>query len=240
MNDQEIFEIMEKSRQALSRIKKYKASTEKDPLKLLHETLQKAHMGQDLFEPYDALSWEGKVRVDMLYFEALLQKLDCSQVESLQEALGVYFRNIRQIYEHVNIKPEIYGKDISIFILEDSNEQARQKISNVIYEYLDKYFYKLSPEQRVNKYQDTCTEFAKQLIMEGNDPDKAIEFAIKTRIVENLLTKIAFPFASWSRIKFLTESEDYGRVFDQSALIDLVESFERRVHSLAKIISAIV
>lgn len=239
INEEQCFDFMNEARQALRKTKNHN-SQKKDPMVVLSESLQKAHMGQEFFEPYDSLSWEGKVRVDMLYCDQLLQKLDSTIVESVQNALGKYFKNIRQIYEHVNIKPEIYGKGVDINILEMSNEQCQQKLSNVIYEYLDTNFYSLSVDIRKEKYQEESRELAKTLIAEGADPDDAITFAVKTAVMENLLIKMAFPFAAWSRIKFLSESEDYGKVFDQETLVSLVESFEKKVHSLARVVAAVI
>lgn len=239
LNEQENLDIMIESRKALQKIKNSKFE-KKDPLKVLSENLQNIYMGQDFFDPYDGLVWEGKVKVDMLYYDQLLQKLDEASVESLQTALGSYFRNIRQIYEFVNLKPEVYGKGIDFTILEMSNEQCKQKLSNVIYEYLDNNFYKLQPELRQMKYQEESRELAKTLISEGVDAEEAISFAIKTTVMENLLTKIAFPFAVWSRIQYLTESDDYREVFDQDSLIGLVESFKEKTHAMAKIVAAVI
>ena len=138
LNEQENLDLMLESREALRKLRNNKIE-KRDPLKVISESLQKIHMGQDFFEQYDALIWEGKVKVDMLYYDQLFQKLDESQIIPLQDALGAYFKNIRQIYEYVNLKPEIYGNGVNETILEMSNEQCRQKLSNVIYEYLDNF-----------------------------------------------------------------------------------------------------
>ena len=102
------------------------------------------------------------------------------------------------------------------------------------------YFYKLSPEKRVEKYIETSRELCKNLINEGVEPAEAIEFSVKSTVMEGLLTKIAFPFATWSRIQYLLESEDYGKVFDQKALTELVESFQKKVESISKIVAVVI
>jgi hypothetical protein len=239
LNEQEIMDLMIESQNALHKLKKNKIQ-KKDPLQMISESLQSVNMGQNFFEPYDTLIWEGKVRVDMLYYDQLLQKLDETTVIPLQSALGAYFRNIREIYEFVNLRPEVYGKGVDFSILEMNNEQCKMKLSNVIYEYLDNKFYSLTPESRQKKYQDQSHELSKQLISEGVDADEAISFAIKTTIMEDLLTKIAFPFSVWSRIQYLTESNDYREVFDQDSLISLVESFKNKVHAMAKIVATVI
>ncbi len=239
LTEQEQFNMMNESAAALRKMKNEKV-IKRDPLKVLSENLQSINIGSDLFESFDSSSWEGKVKVDVLYFEQLLQKLNEEQVNLVESALNVYFKDIRLIYEFVNLKPEIYGKNINTKILEDSNEVSQQKLSSVIYEYLDSYFYGLAPEKRVDKYIETSRELTKTLINEGVEAEEAIEFSVKTTVMENLLTKIAFPFATWSRIHYLIESEDYGKVFDRKALIDLVESFQNKVGSISKIVAAVI
>ena len=116
----------------------------------------------------------------------------------------------------------------------------RQALSTVIFEYFDRSFYSLSEEQRKDKYLEVSRELSKQLISEGTTPEDAIAFSTKVSIVENLLQKIAFPFSVWSRIGYLTESEDYRKVFDQEALVELVDNFKSKIHSLSKVIAAVV
>ncbi len=230
-------DVMKDAQVALSKIQECKEK-KKDPITIIQEGIAKATAGSEFFEPYDALIWEGKVKIDMLYFDQFLQKLDES--EELSSALGSYFKNIRQIYEFVNLKPEIYGKRLTFDILEKSNEAQHQLVSTIIYEYFDKCFYSLTPEQRSEKYLEPSRELAKTLINEGVSPEEAIAYSTKVNIVETLLVKIAFPFAVKSRIDYLLESEDYRRVFDQEALVELVDSFNKKVHNIAKVIAATV
>lgn len=231
------FDAMIESQAALRKIHESQ-SKKRDHMEIIQEGIQKATAGSEFFEPYDSLLWEGKVKVDMLYFDQLLQKLEES--EQIYNALGNYFKNIRQIYEFVNLKPEIYGKGLDYTLIEKSNEEQHQILSNVIYEYFDKNFYSLSVDQRKQKYLEESRDLAKKLISEGVEPEEAISFSTKSCIVETLLQKIAFPFAVWSRINYLTESDDYRKVFDQEALVELVDDFQKKVRSLSKVVAAVV
>lgn len=231
------FDAMVESKKALQKIQESKTK-KRDSLEIIQEGIQKATAGSEFFESYDSLLWEGKLKVDMLYFNQLLQKLEES--EQIYGALGGYFKNIRQIYEFVNLKPEIYGKGLDYTILEKSNEIQHQLLSTIIYEYFDKNFYSLSTAQRKEKYLEESRELAKQLISEGTEPEQAISFSTKVSIVETLLQKIAFPFSVWSRINYLTESDDYRKVFDQETLVNLVDTFKNQVHSMSKIVAAVV
>jgi hypothetical protein len=228
---------MNESRQALLKLKESQTN-KKAPIKIIQEGISKSSAGSQYFEEYDQLLWEGKVKVDMLYLDQLLQKIEES--EDIYKALGNYFKTIRQIYEFVNIKPEIYGKNVNFTILEKSNETQKQILSNIIYEYFDRNFYNLTTEQRRVKYLEESRELSKKLIAEGVDLEDAVSFSTKVCIVESLLQKIAFPFASWSRINYLTESDDYRKVFDQDNLIALVNTFKNNANSLAKVIASIV
>lgn len=231
------FDAMSESRKALQRIQEAK-TRKKDRFEIIQEGITKATAGSEFFEAYDSILWEGKVKIDMLYFDQFLQKLEES--EQIYSALGEYFKNIRQIYEFVNLKPEIYGKGLDYTILEKSNEAQKQTLSTIIYEYFDKNFYSLTPIQRKEKYLEESRELAKSLITEGVEPEEAITFSAKVCIVETLLQKIAFPFSVWSRINYLIESDDYRKIFDQESLVDLVDSFNKKVHSLSKVVSAVV
>jgi len=230
-------DMMKDAKAALVKIQEAKIK-KKDHLQLIQEGVAKVSTGSEFFEAYDSLIWEGKVKVDMLYFDQFLQKLEES--DELVKALGNYFRNIRQIYEFVNLKPEIYGKGLTFEILEKSNEAQKQTMSTIIYEYFDKSFYALTPDQRTARYLDKSRELAKTLISEGTSPEEAIAYSTKVNIVENLLMKIAFPFAVKARIDYLVESDDYRKVFDQEALVNLVESFNTKVYNIAKVVAAVV
>ncbi len=230
-------DVMKDAKSALIKIQEAKEK-KKDHMTIIQEGITKATAGADFFESYDALIWEGKVKVDMLYFDQFLQKLEES--DELYKALGSYFKNIRQIYEFVNLKPEIYGKGLTFEILEKSNEVQRQTLSTIIYEYFDKSFYSLTPEQRTEKYLEKSRELSKTLISEGANPEEAIAYSTKVNIVENLLIRVAFPFAVKSRIDYLIESADYRKVFDQETLVELVESFNSKVHNIAKVVAAVV
>jgi hypothetical protein len=165
MEEDNSYLLMEESFKALQKIKSEK-ELHKDPLKEFTEALQMSSVGSDFFEPYDSLIWEGKVKVDLIYLEQLLQKMDDQYSELIHEVLSKYFKNVREIYEFINIKPEIYGQKIDFSILEESNEKKSVKISNVIYEFLDRNFYSLSPEKRQERYLETSKELVKTLLNE--------------------------------------------------------------------------
>ncbi len=237
--DETSLEIMKASRQALEKIQESK-SEKVDVLTEAREIAKQKDMGRHMFDPYDSLAFESKIRVDMMYYDQLLQKLDNELHEGVEQVLTSLFTNIRKIYEFVNIKPEIFGAGITHEILNESIEKSQRRLSKAIFDSLDRHFYKLSPDQRKDKYLEESRELIRQLIKDGTEHDDAIGLGIKVTVLENLLRNIAFPFACWARISNLVESETYGKVFDQSALVDLVESFEKKIHSVAKIVAVCI
>ncbi len=196
--------------------------------------------GRAFYDPYDSLAFEGKLRVDMMYFNQLFKKLDEGQTQKVEEAMTSFFKAVREIYEFVNIKPEIFGKNIDVDIIDESIDRAEQRITEVIHNNLDNNFYKLNQEQRKERYYDTSKHTIKTVMESGVEPDDAIKYGVKVAVLENLIRSISFPFACWSRVKHLTEDIDYGRVFEQDKLIEHVEDFEKKVYNLSKIVAVCV
>lgn len=236
-NNNDDHQVIVETRQALNRLKESNAVKAKTPFDSFKENFDRFDRGREFFEEYDMIAYEGKVKVDAMYYNQLLQKLDESHSELVQGAIGKLYKTVHDIYEHINICPEIYGRDISVNILSESIEGSRSKLSKVIAEYLNTNFYKLDKYARMEKYQDAATSHASKLISEGQDPDESIAYSVKMVVVEGLLRKIAFPGNTWTRVQYLNESESYGAVFDQEALNEHVAKFEEKLHNIARIVA---
>lgn len=240
-DDTEI-EIMEQSQEALYNMRLAHEDKPKSLYDEIKENKSKVDYGQYLYDEYDLLAFEGKVKVDMMYYDHIFQSLQGTdafpQVESLITNL---YKNINQIYEFINIKPMIYGNNIDDSLLTESIESIDTKLSNVVYEFLDLQFYKLSPEQRREKYYDNSLDYIKETI-ESHDTDinTAIEHGVKSLVIEDLLTNIAFPFSIKCRINSLLVNEDYGKVFEQDELSKLNESIYTQIRQLSKIAAACI
>jgi len=234
-------EIMEIARKAIFQEKAYENQhPKKSVLMEVNEKIESMDFGRDLYEAYDNVTFEGKVAVDLLYYKHMLEKLDETYSKDVQELLAQTYRTVKNIYEFVNIKPTVYGKGIDVTILENSIESVEKRLSNVLMETIDNLFYSLSPEKRIDKYSDRAIPLAKKLILEQNDPEESLQFSIKSCILEDVLVKIAFPGINWMRVKHLSESEDFGLVFDQEKLVDLVETFSKQIKNLSNYLAASV
>ena len=97
-------ELMEASREALRKIKADNEENRKASLlDEVKETWVSATVAQQLFEEYDRDAFDQKSKVDILYYEQLLQKLDDQYVDYVHEALSSLFGVVKDIYEFINI-----------------------------------------------------------------------------------------------------------------------------------------
>ncbi len=240
-NEDQNYDIMIESKNTLRKLKTAKKNHDIDLVAELSEGFKKYDSGRDMYETYDILEFEGKSQVDMLYYEQLLKKItENDQINKIEGILTSLTKNVNQVYEISNLKPEIYGRKISVDILNDSHSESSSKISKQIYEFLDGNFYKLNVDQRNKKYFNEAAVISKKLITEGNDVDESIEYSVKCVVMENLLEKIAFPFSISSRINHLIESDIYSKVFDNTRLIDSVDNVNEDIRKLASIISVVI
>lgn len=238
-NEQEK-ELMLESRKALDSIRAHKKSENRNTFQEFKENWKKVDKGRHLFEEYESGTFEKKLKVDLMYYNQLLENLDENIKPQVEKLFSNMYKTVNSIYEFINIKPEIYGNGVNETILEDSYEHSRKKVSKVIYEYLDRSFYSLELEKRKDLYLEGSMETAKKLITEGNDIEESIAFSVKTLVMEGLLKKIAFPFTINSRINYLLEDESYAVIFEQDKLRELVDSFNNQVKKASKIISVCV
>jgi hypothetical protein len=233
----EMIEVRELAKDGLRKIVKARKE-EKTLLEGYEIAAKKVDRGRDLYESYDDIAFETKIRIDMIYYDQLLQKLDES-AEAEEHITNIY-KTVKEIYEHINIKPEIYGRGIDYQFLNESIADQKKTLANIIYEYINGNYYKLDTEKRKEKYLSESTQFAKELIQEGVDTDVAIQRGVKTVVMEGFLGRVAFPQPIQYRIKYLMEDESYGEVFDQASLIELWSKFKSQTADMAKIVSTVI
>ncbi|MFW6219380.1 MAG: hypothetical protein ACOC33_00800 [bacterium] len=233
-------QIMFDAKKKLMEEKYYNNLTNKDVLSEIREEIKHRDFAKNLYDPFDPIVCEGKLKIDGLYYQQLMKNLDEQYAPVAGKLMVELMSTVKQIYEFVNINPELYGKEITFDLFNETTSEINRKLSKCIFETLDVLFYKLTPEQRTEKYKEVSESFIKELIQEGSDTDDAITFGVKTTVMENLVTKISFPFTCWSRINYLTESSDYGLVFDQDTLIELVDKFRKDTKNLSKVIATCI
>jgi len=224
------------SRQELNKISRQK--NEKTIFEEKKEAQEKFNSAAHLYEEYDEVAFERKLRIESLFFEHLFESLDNSELK-LSEALGSFYKTVREIYEMINIEPESF-KQLNQSILTESISDQHDIFTKLITEHLESKFFSLSAEKRTAKYLNESKEYATKLISEGVEPEEALKHAIKTSVMESLIHDIAFTKPIQYRIKHLLEDEDYGKVFDQDQLANLWGTFKNKAHNLSRIVSLAV
>ncbi len=196
--------------------------------------------GRIFFEEYTKESFEGKMKVDLLYMDQLLQKLDQDKINEVESVIASLYKNVKELYEYMNIKPEIFGKNINESVINESTESIRSTLSKNIYNFLSKRFYDLPIEERENVYYERVKEESKDMILEGEEAKEVVEFAIKKCLMEDLLNNICFPFSARARLNYILEDEAYGAIFDQDELKNVYDDFNKKVNNVSKIVAVCV
>lgn len=232
MNDFYITESVE-ARKALQEIKRKK--NQKTIEEEVRELQLKFKREESLYEEYDNAVFTTKLRLDSLFYESILSNLP-EETTGLEEAVASFYKTVRNLYEVVNIKPESHKLLNSNILVESINDQEKT-FKKIIREHLNNKYYKYTLDERKEKYLDKATPYAEELIREGVNADEAIGVAIKTIILESLVKNIAIPRIIQSRINYLCEDADYGKVFDQEHLKSLWTSFNNKATDMAKILA---
>jgi len=220
-------------KQALAR--KDQSNEIKTHNEFLFETTLKYNKIKSTFEEFDPCIFESKLRIDTMFYNKLLKNLDETHLPAIEKLVIDIYGTVKNIYEFVNVKPEIY-KDLTPSFLNLNESESEAIVHNYIYEFLDNEYYNLPLQKRYDRYFNNCKDFAADLIQEGVSPNTAIVHTLKTALMETFLKKITFPFV-YPYIKSMCEDIDFGIVFDQEKLVDNVTLFENKIHKMARIIA---
>jgi len=221
-------EIRQKATDALKRIRGQRIQENKDiPFKRPRFEM--------IFEEYDDSAFKEKAKYDAHIYDKLVEDIqDSSKIEEIQGLLVELNQYVRKIYEHINIKPAIYGPRNIMF---ESDEQYEKNAIRVINEFLNKNYYSLSNEQREAKHKSRVINEAKDyVVLEKEEAISAVERAQKRILFEDLLTRVAFPLQVHSSIQDILESEEYEMFFDKETLLSLYEAFQFKIKEITKLL----
>jgi len=226
-----------KSQNALDRIKN---TRELNALEENKKNNMKPNHAKIFLEEFDNEIFNTKVKFDSAYYKVLINRLDESQNENIQLLLGDLLKTSRKIYEHINIKPKIYGIN-RLATLNETDEVIYEMAGRIISDFINNNYYKLSSDEKHARYFENVKSFAKELIVHENiETDDAVEYSMKVSVLQNLLETINFPMVIKNEIEKSLISEEYGDMFEQEELNILWSDFKNKSTSIAKIISAIV
>jgi hypothetical protein len=218
-------------------IETFKQGLNKEPVKTPKEYLTESYtkLLKVQYEPYESVVFENKMQTDLYFYEVIFKdNLNEELSENISESLKSLYETISDIYYHINIKPEFYKNLNEEFLLESIDDKERI-IKEHFNNYINRNYFKLSPEERVKKYQPLCESNSTEFLKNSVERDKAIEYGFKTYLLEDLLTEVAFPKYVWNRIIALQEDEDYKSVFDYERLNTLVDTFKSRIHEISQV-----
>ena len=230
LEENAIYEMKE-ARKALNKIK-----TEKNVKTIEEQTKElyrKFKRDENLYEEYSDSIFDTKLRVDSLFYEHVLSKLP-EETKGVEEAIGSFYKTIKNIYETINIKPESHRMLNSNLLVESINKQ-QNVFEKILNEHLNNYYYRYTLDQRKEKFLEKATPFAEEMINEGVDSSEAISLSVKSLILESLIKNIAMPRLIQKRVQYLCDDVDYGKVFDQEKLKSLWESFNYKAKNMARI-----
>jgi len=200
----------------------------------------KPNLTKIFLEEFDIDAFENKIKFDVSYYNVLLNRLDESNGEDAQTLLIDLFKNVRSIYEHINIKPKIYGIN-RLATLNETDDVIYESASRIIHDYINNNYYKLTNEEKHKRYFEQVKDATKDLIISENiDADEAVEYNVKIAVIQSLIETINFPMVIKNEIEKSLISEEYGDMFEQEELNNLWLEFKNKSINISKIISAIV
>lgn len=200
----------------------------------------KSDFAKMIFEEYDEKSFEHKVKIDSIFYKTLLKNIEENYLDDVRTIVTDYLNTVKEIYEHVNIKPKVYGFNINT-ALNDSDKILEESANRMINDYINQQYYSLNSEQRENRYFSAVKPIASDIILKEHiDETEALQFGTKAIVLKNFLEKVSFPMTVKNRIEEDMIDENYGKIFDQDKLRNLWDLFQEQTMNLAKIMAALV
>ena len=227
--------------QSLKALNKLKASKQEVLLEAEERNrIPKVNYAKFVFEEYDDASFENKVAMDASYYQILLSKLEESQQEAVQTVIGQMLQTVKLIYETINVKPKIYGLQ-RLNGLNENKSNIEKSASRIISDFVTRNYYKLTQEEREERYMGRIKHISKDLILtEGIDPKEAVTFSLRSAVIEELLEHINFPMTVKNEIETSLTSSDYAQMFDPEILNAQWDKYQAQSLNVSKIISAIL
>lgn len=191
---------------------------------------------QGLYEEFSESAFETKMRLDVLFFESIFSKLPGNYSEKMSDAVGCFYRTVKELYEQINIKAENIST-LSESILFESEREQEEKFKGILSKYIDREFYRIPPEKRPEKFLNESKDYAEELIKSGETPNDAIQQAIKSCVTTKLVEEVAIPRVIQHRVRYLLEDANYALIFDQNQLRDKWNEFRSQAKSIGRIVA---
>ncbi len=211
-----------------------------DNNKVVEENIDyKRHFQKQIFEEYHDDFFENKIKLDTMFYKVMFENLNEEYKDSINHLLANMLTTTKQLYEHLNIKPKLYGFQENS--LNESDDFLYNSAKRIINEFINNNYYSLTQEQRENKYLSSVRQIAGDIIIsESVNEEEAIVFGTKTIIMHQLIEHINFPLAIRSNVEDLLSDENYGKIFEQNKLGEIWELFQEQSYDISKILATII
>lgn len=206
---------------------------------LVQESFKKYDYSRKVFDEFETKDFETKVTLESNIYSSLLNNIEESEVEGMQQLIGDMLLTVRQIYEHINIKPT--GTIFGNITLESSDNDIEAQSKKIVADHFRREYFNLTQEELQNKYRSTVESMAYDVAIEENvEVADAINHSYKSIIFEDLLTKINFPLNARGRVEDLIQSKEYGEFFQQEELTNMYNKFKDQTRDLSRIFAAVI
>lgn len=200
----------------------------------------KADYARMSFDEFDEHSFDNKSTLDSYYFKHLIKNIPEEHLEETIQIISNLYDKVKQIYEHVNVKPKTYGFNLTTS-LNNSEETLEEQAQSYINGFLRDNYYNLTSDQREQKFFPRIKPIAESLVLENSLNEKnALEFASKVVLMEDLINRICFPLTIQSLIDESLHDPNYGKIFEQESLQKLWDEFNDQSFKFAKVVSMLV
>jgi len=110
--DEQNAQMLEEFNNAISKIRRKKKKV--NLLEEMKNKIKKIDIAREFYEEFTEDQFIVKTRVDSMYLNKLFESLPDEYAEDFKTMLTETLRTVKLIYELTNLKPEIYGKGVSV------------------------------------------------------------------------------------------------------------------------------
>lgn len=234
------FELAAKAQAALQKINSNKQQVlqEQDDSAFFKRT--KADYARMAFEEFDESDFDTKSKLDAYFFKNMVRNIPEEHLQDTVQIVNNLYENVESIYKYVNVKPKTYGFNLSSS-LNNSDEVLESQAQGYINTFLKDNYYNMTSSQREEKYFPKIKPLAESLVIENSlNETEALEYASKVVLMEDLIRRICFPLTIQSFIEETIQDDAYAELFEKEGLVNLWDSFNTKIHNLAKLVSMLV
>lgn len=203
------------------------------------EFISKQNREREFILEFDESQMDTKIKCDALFYEYITTKMGSTDdiSDEVTEAITEMIKAQVEFYKVLNIAP-ILNHINERELVNNSDDENATIVENVVTNYMRNNLYKLTTEQRKEKYESKVVPMAESLVRDFSaNHDNAVDLAYKTVVVEGLLKHIHNSIYVNLYYNDCLESEQYTEFFNVDKLKRSYEVYEEAVHNLAVLLA---